>query len=235
MKKILFLLLTLMLLGTFALPALAADNTHRLMNNGQDALLVGEVVEVTEDYILFQVLRTVSGTPPRSPFQLNNDGSYMLQRANFAPGDGILASVRFVQRDIRRAGEVQQGVFNVEVMPDTKIRMCVDDWDAGWIEWYVNTGERELAGVGERVYRNINFERGELLFDGEQWHMDSHDPAFRAPRARWVPFTPLLTLIFNEPSDLQLLQLLFSYAFVGISGIAIGVFIGRKMRKKKIK
>ena len=75
MKKIYAMLFALALLSAFALPSLAADPTHRMMHgdNVQDALLVGEVIEVEDSVIIFEVMRTVNGKPARSPFHLTID------------------------------------------------------------------------------------------------------------------------------------------------------------------
>ena len=183
MKKILMLICAALLLGMFTLTGIAGDNAHHLMHGNQDALLVGEVLEITDEYILIDVVRTVSGQRARSPFRLliaeiNGHEDSMLQRADFSQGDGIVVSVDFTGN--RQTGTRQHGVYNAQLMQDGKVRINSRDSDEPWVEWYVNTGERNLFGMRGMLFRATE-ETQELLYDGETWHIDSLDPAFRAP------------------------------------------------------
>ena len=232
MKKFVALLFSFALLCAFAVPALAADATH-LMTHGddyQDALLVGKILEATDDDILFDVVRTVNGIPAKSPFRLEK-GGYFDPRLEFAAGDGILASVQFTPGS-KKAGTVAYRALKVELKQDKKIKMDVSDYDAGFLEWYVNTGENDLYSDGGSIYRhNFDGGGGELLFDGELWHVDSLDPKYKAPQARLVPIRSLL-------SGIPMANVLMP-AFAGLAAVEFAVIVilvallARKKRKMK--
>ena len=239
MKKFFTLLLLFALLAALAFPGLAADSTH-LMTHGdnnqfQDALLVGEITEAVEGYVVFEVVRTVNGKPAKSPFLLyESEGFTEPQLAEFAIGDGILASVRYLHGN-RSNGSMAYRVLKVELKQDKKIKMDVNDWDAGFIEWYVNTGENDLYGIEGSVYRRVEgSEEGQLLFDGRDWHVDSLDPDYKAPEVKREPIKPL----FAAFSAVPLRQLLGFCAILGLAGFAvgfaIGFFVGHKKRKKNL-
>ena len=218
MKKSITLLLSVALLAAFALPGFAADPTH-LMTHGdefQDALLVGEITEAVEGYVVFDVVRTVNGKPAKSPFLLFAD------EMDFAVGDGILASVCYMH-DNRSNGTMAYRVLKVELKQDKKIKMEVSDWDAGFLEWYVNTGENDLYGIEGSVYRRVEgSEEGQLLFDGEQWHVDSLDARYRAPEVTREPVGPMLLALRAIP-----LRVLLGFcAAIGLCGVVIGFGIG---------
>ena len=228
MKKFLTLLLSLALLGAFALPGFAADGTWRMTHGDefQDALLVGEVTEAVEGYVVFEVIRTVNGKPAKSPFLL------FVDEMNFAVGDGILASVRYLHGN-RSNGNVAYGAFKAELKQDKKIKMDPGWYDVGFLEWYVNTGENDLYSIEGSVYRRVEgSEEGQLLFDGAQWHVDSLESQYKAPQVTREPIRPLLALFST-----QHLRLLFGgCAAIGLAGLvigfAIGFAVGRKRRKK---
>ena len=226
MKKFLTLLLSLALLGAFALPGFAADGTWRMTHGDefQDALLVGEVVEAAEGYVVFDVVRTVNGKPAKSPFRLAMD-----EAPEFAAGDGILASVRYQHGD-RSNGTVAYRVLKTELKQDKKIKMDPGWYDVGFLEWYVNTGENDLYSIEGSVYRRVEgSEEGQLLFDGAQWHIDSMDPQYKAPQVTREPIRPFLAL-FSK----QHLRLLFGgCAAIGLAGVAIGFGLGFVIGRKK--
>lgn len=231
MKKFLTLLLSLALLSALALPALAADSTHRMTHGDdfQDALLVGEVIETGFGYVTFDVVRTVNGRPAKSPFRLTGD-----DEMKFAVGDGILASVRYMQGD-RLNGSVAYGAFKVELKQDKKIKMDPGWYDVGFLEWYVNTGENGLYSIEGSVYRRVEgSEEGQLLFDGRQWRMDSLGPKYKAPEVKREPIKPLLAAFKSVP----LRVVLEAFAAIGLAGaatgFAIGFMIGRKKRKRSL-
>jgi len=229
MKKFLTLLLSLALLGALALPGLAADGTWRMTHGDdyQDALLVGEVIEAAEGYVSFDVVRTVNGKPAKSPFLL------FVDEMNFAVGDGILASVCYMH-DNRSNGIVAYGVFKAELKQDKKIKMDPGWYDVGFLEWYVNTGENDLYSIEGSVYRRVEgSEEGQLLFDGEKWHVDSLDPQYKAPQVTREPIKPMLSALRAIP-----LRVLLGFcAAIGLAGVligfAIGFVIGRKKRLTK--
>jgi len=230
MKKILTLLLSMVLLAAFALPGLAADATHRMTHGDdfQDALLVGEVTEAVEGYVVFDVARTVNGKPAKSPFLL------FLDEMEFAVGDGILASVCYMH-DNRSNGTVAYGVFKAELKPGKKVKMDPGWYDVGFLEWYVNTGENDLHSIEGSVYhRVLGSEEGQLLFDGEQWHVDSLDARYRAPEVTREPVGPMLLALRAIP-----LRVLLGFcAAIGLCGVVIGFgigfVIGRRKRRKHL-
>lgn len=236
MKKILVLILSLALLGTFALPGLAADDTSRMMHGDdyQDALLVGKITEVVEGQVVFDVVRTVNGSPAKSPFLLFEGELFSSpQLSGFTAGDGILASVRYLHGN-RANGTLAYRAFKVELKPDKKIKMDPGWYDVGFLEWYVNAGEDNLYGDGDSVYRrDEGSEEGQLLFDGSQWHLDSLDPKYKAPQVTREPIKPLLSAFKSVP----LRVVLEAFAAIGLAGFAIGLgmgfLIGRRKRLTK--
>ena len=220
MKKIAALLCALVLLGLFALPSMAACPTHHMTHGtgGQDALIVGEVLEATDEYLLIDVVRTVNGRYARSPFRLNIDADDpILERTSFQAGDGILASVNFTRGN--RAGQRWHGMYRVELMQDTKIRMDVNDLDAGFVEWYVNTGQRNLFGNQSRVYRRGSRDP-EMIFDGETWHMNSLDPSFRAPS------------VFPPHFVIAMLPVVLLLVFLSLVAFTVAMLV-RRLRKRR--
>jgi len=233
-------LLLLGLLAVFALPGFAADITARMMqgDDAQDALLVGKVIEVGGDFVLFDVVRTVSGKPAKSPFRLEPEG-WMLQsdswaRSAFDVDDGILVSVRYAPGS-RTTGTVVYRAFKVELKQDKKIKMSVNEYDVGFIEWYVNTGERFMTGNGNAVSR---YDEGstekQLIFDGEKWLMDSLDAKYKAPEVNREPTKPLLANFTASFTTKQVLSIFAGCAAFGLISISVMAVVIRKRRKKRI-
>ena len=231
MKKLFSLLICLALLILLALPALATDSTWLMladMSGSQDALLVGKVIEDSDYYILFDVVRTVNGKPAKSPFQLNKAEP---SAPIYATGDGILASVQYFRpftRDIGTYG--YGGSYMVELKQDKKIKMDIEEYDVAVIEWYVNTGEFGRYGsYNDNFYRRKkDGSEGQLLFDGKQWHVDSLNRKFKAPQVRWEPLRPVLIGIHNMLTVGQVLLLRGCVLAVGFIGCMIGFLLGRR-------
>ena len=194
MKKAFIFMLVLLMLGLPALSVLAGDESH-LMTMGiapQDALLVGKVVDVTDEYIVFDLVRTVKGTPPEaSPFRVTKTSA---RDVAFNAGDGILVSVQFLDEE-KSTGKVMYGIYQVTLMRDKKIKMKVGDVDIGFVEWRVNTGIADyLYGQDRSVYwRETDGAEGKLLFDGTTWHVDTLDAKYTAPEVTSMTMAPTLS------------------------------------------
>ncbi|MDR2525820.1 MAG: hypothetical protein LBC83_06555 [Oscillospiraceae bacterium] len=237
MKKLLTLLFAAVLLGMLALPSLAADDTWRMTHgdDSQDALLVGKVLETGVGYIRFDVVRTVNGKPAKSPFRLKRTNAFTQE---FAPGDGILASVRYDQGN-RSAGSVAYDIAKVQLMQNKKIKMDVNAYDVGFIEWIVNTGEDRLSGNGESVYRHIpGSEESELLFDGEtkRWLLDSLDPKYKAPEVKRESIEQVLRALVKGIPREQMLQIAgIGFVCGAVFGTGIALLTVLLLRRKSRK
>lgn len=91
MKKVVLALIVTICLLAFSFNIFAADVTYRITHgdDSQDALLIGKIISVKDEYIIFDVIRTVNGTPAKSPFKLS-----IPHNSNAVPyheGGGILA------------------------------------------------------------------------------------------------------------------------------------------------
>jgi len=232
MKRFFALMLAGLLLCSFALPVLAASDTARMMQGDdyQDALLVGKITETVEGYVMFDVVRTVNGKPAESPFLLFEGELFSIPMlTEFAVGDGILASVRYLH-DNRSSGSMAYRAYKVELKQDKKIKMDVSEWDVGFIEWYVNTGERFMTGNGNSVSR---YDEGstdkQLIFDGQNWLMDSLDSKYTAPEVKREPIKPLLANFTTK----QVLLLFGGCAVIGLIAITLLVVVVIKKKHKK--
>jgi len=224
MKKLSSLVLAFLLAAFFMLTVAAGDSTH-LMTHGskdQDALIVGKVTEIADDYIMFDIIRTVSGTPASSPFKLLTvDGYRYNDDIDFIVDDGILVSVKFSDTS-KSAGTVVFGIYKVTLMQDKKIKMDINDYDVGFIEWVVNTGlEDSLYCEGDKVFRHTGKgdwqSDGELLFDGTVWHKDSLDPKYSAPE--------VAVAVIGCPASPNVLKIIRILRWIMIPAIVIATII----------
>lgn len=172
--------------------ALAYDSTWGLTHGlgCQKALIIGRVTSVSSDTINCNVIRVVNG------IYLSSKATIQLSATTqntFKKGDGVLAS-------LDKDNNIAFGIFKVQVLKDTKIIMNPSDYDVGFIEWYVNTGENDnLYEDGNNVYRNQD---NQLLFDGKTWYANSLDAKYIAPYSKNI--TPNITEIILCISALTL-------------------------------
>jgi len=191
MKKFTLLLIALFLLSCFTVSVSAADTSWRMTHGDdtQDALLVGKVMEADGETIKIDVIRTVNGKPAKSPFTIKKN-AYQNNFLQASVDDGILVSVSFAT-GTKSSGTVCYGLYKVQLMQDKKIKMDVNEYDVGFIEWQVNTGIKDdLFGEDGKVFRHTGGDwqtDGELLFDGITWYEDSLDPQYKAPEVKIAP------------------------------------------------
>ena len=191
MKRIVICVCVLLILVALGgMSASAADEIHRMTHGDdeQDALLVGKIIAVEGDDVIFNVVRTVLGTSAVSPFRLTD------ALEDYTVGDGLLVSVYFSD-DSRAVGTRRYGEYRVQLMQDKKIRMLPSLMDYGTnsplIEWRVNVGTKDaLVPDDGCLYRwrgNSDSGYKELLFDGERWHVSSLDAKYIAPEVVEAP------------------------------------------------
>ena len=161
MKKIAALLCALVLLGLFVLPSAASGGPpphvwelNTFLNGGDErhALLLGEVIEITDAYFLIDVVRTVNGRRAQSPFRLRLLTSQYRTFDFFSLGDGILIAVKFEDNSVgvswampRRVQLLSDG--NIRIDP-VLTRPYINSNNDLYIEEYVNNT------MGTSVFRN---------------------------------------------------------------------------------
>ena len=223
MKKFIVLIFTFLIILSSSLSVFAADTIYAVIYGfePQDALLVGKATKITDDYIEIEVIRTVVGTPAESPFKVYKtkpshhtmDSATLETPYDFSVDDGILVSVEFSFAS-RSSGNLIFGIYKVDLMPDKKIKMNVNDRDVDFIEWGVNVGADENLG---KSVKNI--------YNGESWNLDSLDSKFKAPEVintSVISYRVLCILLFI------VLPIIIIFLITAI------VFIFKRRRKKLI-
>lgn len=96
--------------------------------------------------------------------------------------------------------------------------MDVNEYDVGFIEWIVNTGDDRLYAEGNIVSRYYGDNKTEVIFDGSEWLVDSLDSKYKAPEAEKLILPEVSELSKTDIIAISIISLLVA---VTISGTII--------------
>jgi hypothetical protein len=189
----------------------AGEPIFFITHNGQDALIVGTVIAVTQDSIKFQPEIVISGRQIHSPIVIRQVNP-LTESGNLKPyleqGDQALVSINQEGGAYRLAlGASKVSSLNPETLKLINSSFILDD--ALMLQWYVNSCGQGADFFGDGLTLSVKELKGTWL------------PIARKSDKRWVPLRK--ASFYHEACDhLHFTNQVFSilpWLFKGIVGI----------------